>query len=171
MYKRNLLTLLFKYSKNLFFFFIISIVFSSCALKPFDIPENKISIYLDYKNNPLNKSLVYEIKRNLNKFNASIESEEKAEYIVKINEHRIGKFMESTDAELLPALINLEYQLNLEIINRTLNSTEKIPIFLTEDFSYDTESILSNERKSDEIKLDFFSQVIDIFIVFFSNKT
>tara|TARA_B100001029_G_scaffold5679_1_gene4095 strand:+ start:8434 stop:8949 length:516 start_codon:yes stop_codon:yes gene_type:complete len=169
MYQKNSLTLLFKYSRNLFFFFIISLLFSSCALQPLKIADNKISIYLDFKNNPLNKSLVYEIKRNLNKFNASIESEEKAKYIVKINEHRIGKFMESTDEELLPALINLEYQLNLEIINKTLNSVEKIPIFLTEDFSYDTESILSNERKSDEIKQDFFNQVIDIFIIFFSN--
>ena len=104
--------------------------------------------------------------------NASeVQNKENASYIVKISDHRLGKFLEATDRDLFPAIVSLDYQVKIDILKESTGELYEIPIFSSEDFSYDTESILSNENKADEIKIDFFSDAINELIIFFSEKS
>ena len=104
--------------------------------------------------------------------NASeVQNKESASYVVKISDHRLGKFLEATDRDLFPAIVSLDYQVKIDILKESTGELYEIPIFSSEDFSYDTESILSNENKADEIKIDFFSDAINELIIFFSEKS
>ena len=98
------------------------------------------------------------------------EKRDDADFVIEISNHRLGKFLEATDENLFPAVVSLDYQVNLSIFDKNTNSIHQIPIFTSEDFSYDTESILSNEKQADEIKLNFFSEAVNELLIFFSEK-
>ncbi len=79
--------------------------------------------------------------------------------------------MEATDKNLFPAVVSLDYQVRLNILNTNSNLFNEIPIFISEDFSYDSDSILSNEKQANEIKLDFFDEVVYELLIFFSEQS
>ena len=113
----------------------------------------------------------FTLLRNFFLINADLaNSKEAADYIISISDHRLGKFLEATDENFFPAVVSLDYQLRLAILNLNTENTKEIPIFTSEDFSYDTESILSNEKQVDEIKLDFFTKAVNELIIFFSEE-
>ena len=99
------------------------------------------------------------------------ETKEDADFVIEISNHRLGKFLESTDENFFPALVSLDYQVKLMIIDTNADSTHEIPNFTSENFSYDTESILSNEKQANEIKLDFFSEAVNELLIYFSEKS
>ena len=99
------------------------------------------------------------------------ETKDAADFVIEISNHRLGKFLEATDENLFPAVVSLDYQVKFSISERNTNTIHEIPIFTSEDFSYDTESILSNEKQADEIKLDFFSEAVNELLIFFSEKS
>ena len=170
MFLKNSSTLLFSLKNNLFNFLIFLFI-TSCSLKPLNFSENNISIFFEFKKNPLNYSLVQELKRNFFLINAVLaNSKEAADYVISISDHRLGKFLEATDENFFPAVVSLDYQLRLAILNLNTKKMKEIPIFTSEDFSYDTESILSNEKQVDEIKLDFFTKAVNELIIFFSEE-
>ena len=107
MFLKNSSTLLFSL-KNNFFNFLIFLFITSCSLKPLNFSENKISIFFEFKKNPLNYSLVQELKRNFFLINADLaKSKEAADYIISISDHRLGKFLEATDENFFPAVVSL----------------------------------------------------------------
>ncbi|MFL2732712.1 MAG: hypothetical protein ACJ0E7_01705 [Gammaproteobacteria bacterium] len=99
------------------------------------------------------------------------ETKDAADFVIEISNHRLGKFLEATDENFFPAVVSLDYQVKLSIFDKNTNTIHEIPIFTSEDFSYDTESILSNEKQADEIKLDFFSEAVNELLIFFSEKS
>ena len=99
------------------------------------------------------------------------ETKDAADFVIEISNHRLGKFLEATDENFFPAVVSLDYQVKLSIFEKDTNTIQEIPIFTSEDFSYDTESILSNEKQADEIKLDFFREVVNELLIFFSEKS
>ena len=99
------------------------------------------------------------------------ETKEDADFVIEISNHRLGKFLEATDENFFPALVSLDYQVKLIISDMNADSIHEIPIFTSENFSYDTESILSNEKRANEIKLDFFSEAVNELLIYFSEKS
>ena len=170
MFQKNSLILSFNL-KKVFLIFLLAIVIASCGFKPLNYSEKKITIFFEFKKNPLNFSLVQELKTNFFLINANLaETKDAADFVIEISNHRLGKFLEATDENFFPSVVSLDYQVKLSIFDKNKNSIHEIPIFTSEDFSYDTESILSNERQADEIKLDFFSEAVNELLIFFSEK-
>ena len=170
MFQRNL-SILSSSLKKFFISFSLAFIIASCGLKPLNYTEKKITIFFDFQKNPLNFSLVQELKKNFFLMNANLtEKRDDADFVIEISNHRLGKFLEATDENLFPAVVSLDYQVNLSIFDKNTNSIHQIPIFTSEDFSYDTESILSNEKQADEIKLNFFSEAVNELLIFFSEK-
>ena len=82
----------------------------------------------------------------------------KIHFSFKIVNHRIGKFLKVTDKNFFPAVGTLDYQFDFYL--KTNSKSEFIEFFVNEDFAYDTDSILSNEQKIEEIKMNFFQQAL-----------
>ena len=170
MFQKNSLILSFNL-KKVFLSFLLAIVIASCGFKPLNYSEKKITIFFEFQKNPLNFSLVQELKTNFFLMNANLaKTKDAADFVIEISNHRLGKFLEATDENFFPSVVSLDYQVKLSIFDKNTNSIHEIPIFTSEDFSYDTESILSNERQADEIKLDFFSEAVNELLIFFSKK-
>ena len=170
MFQKNLLILLFDL-KRIFLGFLLVILTISCGFKPLNYSEKKIAIFFEFQKNPLNFSLVQELKKNFFLMNANLaETKDTADFVIEISNHRLGKFLEATDKNFFPAVVSLDYQVKLSIFDKNTNTIHEIPIFTSEDFSYDTESILSNEKQADQIKSDFFSEAVNELLIFFSEK-
>ncbi len=171
MFQKNWLILSFNL-KKIFYNFLLVFLVAACGLKPLNYSEKKIAIFFEFQKNPLNFSLVQELKKNFFLMNANLaETKEAADFVIEISNHRLGKFLEATDKNLFPAVVSLDYQVKFSISERNTNTIHEIPIFTSEDFSYDNESILSNEKQADEIKLDFFSEAVNELLIFFSEKS
>ena len=69
--------------------------------------------------------------------------------------------MSATDENFFPAVGSLDYQLDFVLKNGS--KEEFIEFFASENFAYDTDSILSNEQKIEEIKKNFFYQALNEF--------
>jgi len=170
MFQKNSLILSFNL-KKFFLSFLLAIVIASCGFKPLNYSEKKITIFFEFQKNPLNFSLVQELKTNFFLMNANLaETKDAADFVIEISNHRLGKFLEATDENFFPSVVSLDYQVKLSIFDKNTNSIHEIPIFTSEDFSYDTDSILSNERQAEEIKLNFFSEVVNELLIYFSEK-
>ena len=170
MFQKNSLILLSNL-KKIFLSFLLVILIASCGFKPLNYSEKKITIFFEFQKNPLNFSLVQELKTNFFLMNANLaETKDAADFVIEISNHRLGKFLEATDKNFFPSVVSLDYQVKLSIFDKNTNSIHEIPIFTSEDFSYDTDSILSNERQAEEIKLNFFSEVVNELLIFFSEK-
>tara|TARA_B100001109_G_scaffold240605_1_gene224036 strand:+ start:840 stop:1370 length:531 start_codon:yes stop_codon:yes gene_type:complete len=170
MFLKNSSTLSFNLKKVIYSCSIVLLI-TYCGLKPLNYSEKKITIFFEFQKNPLNFSLVQELKKSFFLMNAKqAESKETADYVIEISNHRLGKFLEATDENFFPAVVSLDYQLLLNIFDNNKDSAYEIPIFTSGDFSYDTESILSNEKQAEEIKLDFFTEVVNELLIFFSEQ-
>jgi len=158
--------------KKIFLSLSLVIFIASCGFKPLNYSEKKIAIFFEFQKNPLNFSLAQELKKSFFLMNANLaETKDAADFIIEIRNHRLGKFLEATDENFFPAVVSLDYQVELSIFDRETNSIHEIPIFTSADFSYDTESILSNDKQANEIKLDFFSEAVNELLIFFSEKS
>ena len=158
--------------KKIFLSLSLVIFIASCGFKPLNYSEKKIAIFFEFQKNPLNFSLAQELKKSFFLMNANLaETKDAADFIIEIRNHRLGKFLEATDEIFFPAVVSLDYQVELSIFDRETNSIHEIPIFTSADFSYDTESILSNDKQANEIKLDFFSEAVNELLIFFSEKS
>ena len=158
--------------KKIFLSLSLVIFIASCGFKPLNYSEKKIAIFFEFQKNPLNFSLAQELKKSVFLMNANLaETKDAADFIIEIRNHRLGKFLEATDENFFPAVVSLDYQVELSIFDRETNSIHEIPIFTSADFSYDTESILSNDKQANEIKLDFFSEAVNELLIFFSEKS
>ena len=171
MYQKNSLILSFNL-KKIFLNFSLLLIITACGFKPLNYSEKKITIFFEFQKNPLNFSLVQELKKNFFLINANqAETKDAADFVIEISNHRLGKFLEATDENFFPAVVSLDYQVNLSIFDKKTNTVHEIPIFTSEDYSYDTDSILSNEKQAEEIKLDFFSEAVNELLIFFSEKS
>lgn len=134
MFQKNSSTLLFSLRNNLLNFLIILSI-TSCSLKPLNFSDKKISIFFEFQKNPLNFSLVQELKRNFFLMNADLaNSKEAADYVISISDHRLGKFLEATDENFFPAVVSLDYQVRLAILNLNTKKRKKFQYLLQKIF-------------------------------------
>ena len=142
MFQKNSLILSFNL-KKVFLSFLLVVVIASCGFKPLNYSEKKITIFFEFQKNPLNFSLAQELKKSFFLMNANLaETKDAADFVIEISNHRLGKFLEATDENFFPSVVSLDYQVKLSIFDKNTNSIHEIPIFTSEDFSYDKESIL-----------------------------
>ena len=138
---------------------LIFFILSSCGYSPVNESRDELlSVHFSFKNNPLNQSLLAEIKKNTPFLNLELSSSVDADLEVEIINHRIGKFLNTTDKNFFPAVGTLDYQFDFYL--KTNAKSEFVEFFANEDFAYDTDSILSNEQKIEEIKINFFQQAL-----------
>ena len=93
-----------------------------------------------------------------------------ADLKIEIINHRIGKFLGASDQNFFSAIGNLDYELEIKITELESNSSEIFRLFTSENYAYDTNSILSNEKKIDEIKETFFMEAISQLSYFLTSK-
>ena len=136
---------------------ILFFILLSCGYSPVNNQEEEpLNVFFSFKNNPLNKSLISEIRKNSSFLNLRLTSSENADVEIEITNHRIGKFLNTTDENFFPAVGTLDYQLDFYLKNNL--KKEFVEFFTNETFAYDINSILSNEQKGEEIKINFFKQ-------------
>lgn len=143
-----------------FYQFIILFILLSCGYSPVsNLEKEPLNVFVSFKNNPLNQSLLSEIRKRSSFLNLRLSSQENADVEIEITNHRIGKFLNTTDENFFPAVGTLDYQLDFYLRNNS--NKEFIEFFTNENFAYDTDSILSNEQKIEEIKINFFKQALN----------
>tara|TARA_A100001388_G_scaffold277575_1_gene269600 strand:+ start:104 stop:577 length:474 start_codon:yes stop_codon:yes gene_type:complete len=143
-----------------FYQFIILFILLGCGYSPVNnLEKEPLNVFVSFKNNPLNQSLLSEIRKSSSFLNLRLSSQENADVEIEITNHRIGKFLNTTDENFFPAVGTLDYQLDFYLKNNS--NKEFIEFFTNENFAYDTDSILSNEQKIEEIKINFFKQALN----------
>ncbi len=143
-----------------FYQFIILFILLGCGYSPVNnLEKEPLNVFVSFKNNPLNQSLLSEIRKSSLFLNLRLSSQENADVEIEITNHRIGKFLNTTDENFFPAVGTLDYQLDFYLKNNS--NKEFIEFFTNENFAYDTDSILSNEQKIEEIKINFFKQALN----------
>ena len=143
-----------------FYQFIILFILLGCGYSPVNnLEKEPLNVFVSFKNNPLNQSLLSEIRKSNSFLNLRLSSQENADVEIEITNHRIGKFLNTTDENFFPAVGTLDYQLDFYLKNNS--NKEFIEFFTNENFAYDTDSILSNEQKIEEIKINFFKQALN----------
>tara|TARA_Y100000816_G_C25752607_1_gene395665 strand:+ start:104 stop:577 length:474 start_codon:yes stop_codon:yes gene_type:complete len=143
-----------------FYQFIILFILLGCGYSPVNnLEKEPLNVFVSFKNNPLNQSLLSEIRKSSSFLNLRLSSQENADVEIEITNHRIGKFLNTTDENFFPAVGTLDYQLDFYLKNNS--NKEFIEFFTSENFAYDTDSILSNEQKIEEIKINFFKQALN----------
>tara|TARA_B100000282_G_scaffold250737_1_gene195102 strand:- start:8665 stop:9138 length:474 start_codon:yes stop_codon:yes gene_type:complete len=143
-----------------FYQFIILFILLGCGYSPVNnLEKEPLNVFVSFKNNPLNQSLLSEIRKSSLFLNLRLSSQENADVEIEITNHRIGKFLNTTDENFFPAVGTLDYQLDFYLKNNS--KKEFIEFFTNENFAYDTDSILSNEQKIEEIKINFFKQALN----------
>ena len=143
-----------------FYQFIILFILLGCGYSPVNnLDKEPLNVFVSFKNNPLNQSLLSEIRKSSSFLNLRLSSQENADVEIEITNHRIGKFLNTTDENFFPAVGTLDYQLDFYLKNNS--NKEFIEFFTNENFAYDTDSILSNEQKIEEIKINFFKQALN----------
>ena len=89
MFQKNSLILLFDL-KRIFLGFLLVILTISCGFKPLNYSEKKIAIFFEFQKNPLNFSLVQELKKNFFLMNANLaETKDTADFVIEISNHRL----------------------------------------------------------------------------------
>ena len=142
--------------------FLLLFLLVSCGYSPISQKnEERMIIFFSFKNNPLNQDLMSEIKKSSSMLNIEISNSSEADLELEIINHRIGKFLSATDENFFPAVGSLDYQ--LDFILKNGSKEEFIEFFASENFAYDTDSILSNEQKIEEIKKNFFYRALNEF--------
>ena len=48
------------------------------------------------------------------------ETKDAADFVIEISNHRLGKFLEATDKIFFPAVVSLDYQVKLSILDKIL---------------------------------------------------
>ena len=143
-----------------FYQFIILFILLGCGYSPVNnLEKEPLKVFVSFKNNPLNQSLLSEIRKSSSFLNLRLSSQENADVEIEITNHRIGKFLNTTDENFFPAVGTLDYQLDFYLKDNS--NKEFIEFFTNENFAYDTDSILSNEQKIEEIKINFFKQALN----------
>ena len=94
---------------------LILFILLSCGYSPVNESRDEpLNVHFSFKNNPLNQSLLAEIKKNTPFLNLELSSSIDADLEVEIINHRIGKFLSTTDRNFLPAVGTLDYQFLFE---------------------------------------------------------
>jgi|TARA_B100001094_G_scaffold10424_3_gene9317 hypothetical protein len=142
-----------KYLLTFIFFFI-----SSCGFAPLDNSKTEVTkVFMIYQDNLLNNQFINEIKRKRGFLNLQLTDSESAEIKIEIIEHKIDKYTGATDRNFFSATGNLDYEILMKISKK--NKNKEFVFSSSESFPYDTNKILSNEKKMEALQNMFFLEV------------
>ena len=142
--------------KTLLFF--ISFTLISCGFAPINNVSNESKdVFISFEDNLLNNKFIKNIERNSKFLNLSLTNSNEAEINIEILDHRISKYTGATDRNFFSATGVIEYEITM-IINKSNKSKEfkEFNFSSSENFPYDTNKILSNEKKIEELETMFF---------------
>ena len=130
--------------KTLLFF--ISFTLVSCGFAPINnASDESKDVFISFEDNLLNNKFIKNIKRNSKFLNLSLTNSNEAEINIEILDHRISKYTGATDRNFFSATGVIEYEITM-IINKS-NKSKEFNFSSSENFPYDTNKILSNEKK------------------------
>ena len=135
--------------------FFISFTFISCGFAPINNASNESKdVFISFKDNLLNNKFIKNIERNSKFLNLSLTNSKEAEIKIEILDHRISKYTGATDRNFFSATGIIEYEISM-IISKS-NKSKRFNFTSSENFPYDTNKILSNEKKIEELEKMFF---------------
>ena len=135
--------------------FFISFTFISCGFAPINNASNESKdVFISFKENLLNNKFIKNIERNSKFLNLSLTNSNEAEINIEILDHRISKYTGATDRNFFSATGIIEYEISI-IISKS-NKSKRFNFTSSENFPYDTNKILSNEKKIEELEKMFF---------------
>ena len=135
--------------------FFISFTFISCGFAPINNASNESKdIFISFEDNLLNNKFIKNIERNSKFLNLSLTNSKEAEIKIEILDHRISKYTGATDRNFFSATGIIEYEISM-IISKS-NKSKRFNFTSSENFPYDTNKILSNEKKIEELEKMFF---------------
>ena len=139
--------------KTLLFF--ISFTLISCGFAPINNASNESKdVFISFEDNLLNNKFIKNIERNSKFLNLSLTNSNEADIHIEILDHRISKYTGATDRNFFSATGVIEYEITM-IINKS-NKSREFSFTSSENFPYDTNKILSNEKKIEELETMFF---------------
>ena len=135
--------------------FFVSFAFISCGFAPINNESNNSKdIFISFKDNLLNNKFIKNIERNSKFFNLSLTNSNEADINIEILNHRISKYTGATDRNFFSATGIIEYEITMMISKS--NESREFSFTSSENFPYDTNKILSNEKKIEELEMMFF---------------
>ena len=135
--------------------FFVSFAFISCGFAPINNESNNSKdIFISFKDNLLNNKFIKNIERNSKFFNLSLTNSNEADINIEILNHRISKYTGATDRNFFSATGIIEYEITMMISKS--NKSREFSFTSSENFPYDTNKILSNEKKIEELEMMFF---------------
>lgn len=137
------------------FLFFILLSFLSCGFAPINNSNyDSKKIYFTFKDNFLNNKFFKNLERNSKFLNLELTNSNEAEINIEIMNHTILKFAGATDSNFFSATGVIEYELNMKVSKS--NKSKMFSFNSSENFPYDTNKILSNEKKIEELETMFF---------------
>lgn len=137
------------------FLFFILLSFLSCGFAPINNSNyDSKKIYFTFKDNFLNNKFFKNLERNSKFLNLELTNSNEAEINIEIMNHTILKFAGATDSNFFSATGVIEYELNMKVSKS--NKSKVFSFNSSENFPYDTNKILSNEKKIEELETMFF---------------
>ena len=135
--------------------FFVSFVFISCGFAPINKENNNSKdIFISFKDNLLNNKFIKNIERNSKFFNLSLTNSNEADINIEILNNRISKYTGASDRNFFSATGIIEYEITMMISKS--NKSKEFNFTSSENFPYDTNKILSNEKKIEELEMMFF---------------
>lgn len=139
--------------KALLFFIILS--FLSCGFAPINNTNyDSKKIYFTFQDNFLNNKFFKNLERNSKFLNLSLTNSNEAEINIEIINHTILKYAGATDRNFFSATGIIDYEINMRVSKST--KSKVFSFNSSENFPYDTNKILSNEKKIEELETMFF---------------
>ena len=139
--------------KTLLFF--ISFTLISCGFAPINNVSNESKdVFISFEDNLLNNKFIKNIERNSKFLNLSLTNSNEAEINIEIINHSILQYAGATDRNFFSATGIIDYEINMRVSKST--KSKVFSFNSSENFPYDTNKILSNEKKIEELETMFF---------------
>ena len=134
---------------------LISFILVSCGFSPIDSSKKEpFEVFIFYEETLLNNQFINEMRRKSGFLNFQFSDSEDADLKIKILEHTITKYTGATDRNFFAATGTIDYEISMQISRSGKN--KEFNFRSSEIFPYDTNKILSNEKKMEELQLMFF---------------
>ena len=134
---------------------LISFILISCGFSPIDSSKKEpFEVFIFYEETLLNNQFISEMRKKGGFLNFQFSDSRDADIKITILEHTITKYTGATDRNFFAATGTMDYEISMQISNSS--KSREFNFRSSEIFPYDTNKILSNEKKMEELQLMFF---------------
>ena len=114
----------------------------------------KMVFFISYDDTLLNSQFVNEMRKKSSFLNFQFSNSKDADLNIRILEHTITKYIGAKDRNFFAATGTIDYEISMQISK--LGKSEEFNFRSSEIFPYDTNKILSNEKKMEDLQVMFF---------------